>query len=244
VDNPFVQMQEKMSNAIVEGLTAWGEARDKMVENLFMVTFGSPLLQALVGLRASDGPPRRRPGEEPEHLAFVTAETERLKGLVDQGGVREAMVRALIYALAPQKATDERSFNMMRQLRQEYGSTYTLAQFKALVREQAQLLQIDDLRAVAAIPQLLAQDPKLAARMIGDLRRVVTAGGPLGELGAARLAEIEGLFAQVVPAEAPAISEAEMAAGEPDPSVVRLDERTNAIRTRQHEKAKGRSRGA
>ena len=244
VDNPFVQMQEKMSNAIVEGLTAWGEARDKMVENLFMATFGSPLLQAMVGLRASDGLPRRRPGEEPEHLAFVTAETQRLKGLVDQGGVREAMVRALIYVRAPQKATDERSFNMMRRLREEYGSTYTLAQFKALIREQAQLLQIDALRAVAAIPQLLAQEPKLAARMIGDLRRVVTAGGPLGELGAARLAEIEGLFAQIVPAEAPAISEVEMAAGEPDPSVVRLDERTKTIPTRQHEKAKGRSRGA
>ena len=81
-------------------------------------------------------------------------------------------------SLAPQQATDERNFNMMRQLREEYGSAQTLAQFKALVREQAKLLQIDAPRAVAAIPQLLAQDPKLAARTIGDLRRVVTAGAP------------------------------------------------------------------
>ena len=33
-DNPFVPLQEQVSRTIVEGLTAWGEARDKMVESL------------------------------------------------------------------------------------------------------------------------------------------------------------------------------------------------------------------
>jgi pimeloyl-ACP methyl ester carboxylesterase len=247
-DNPFVQLQEKVSSGVVETLTAWGEARDKLVENLFMATFGSPLLQAMVGLRASDAPPRRRPGEEPEHHQFVRAEIERLKGRIDQGDVREAAVRALIWVLWPQKATDERSFNQMRQLRRQYGSTHTLADFKALVREQAQMLQIDADRAIAAIPTLLARDPDLAARTIEDLRRVVTAGGPLNEEGAARLVEIERLFAQVVPGAAPAIAEVEVAAPKPaaaPPAPSAPAEKTKPARRPRGDRrqATGRGRG-
>ncbi len=200
-DNPFVQFQERMSNAIAEGLKSWGEARDKMVENLFLAVYGSPLLQAMVGLRASDAPPRRRPGQEPEHIAFVAAEIERLRGRIEEGGSAAAGIRALVYVLAPQKATDERSFNMVRRIREDYGATWTIGQFKALLREQAYLLQIDAGRAVAAIPRLLAREPEKAGRVLADLRRVATAGGPLTEAGAARLREIEALFAQVVPPE-------------------------------------------
>jgi hypothetical protein len=214
-ENPFVQLQEKVSSAIVESLTAWGEARDKMIENLFMAAYGSPLLQAMVGLRASDEPPRRRPGEEPEHVAFVAAETERLKGLIDQGACREAGIRALIYVRSPQKASDERSFNMLRQLRHDYGAAITLAEFKTLVREQARLLQIDAGLAVAAIPTLLARQPEVAARTLDDLRRVLNAGGPLSDEGAARLAEVERLFAKVVPVKTLPVVEAETVAAEP-----------------------------
>ena len=38
---------------------------------MFHATYGSPLVQALLGLRASDDLPRPRPGREPEELAFV-----------------------------------------------------------------------------------------------------------------------------------------------------------------------------
>ncbi|HMR33703.1 MAG TPA: DUF3141 domain-containing protein [Geminicoccaceae bacterium] len=202
-DNPFVQLQERMSSSIADGLAAWGHARDRLVENMFMAIYGSPLLQAMVGLRASDAPPRGHPGEEPEHLAFVAAEIERLKGRMEEGGLAAATVRALVYVLAPQKATDERSFNMLRRLRQEYGGKWSLADFKTVLREQANLLQIDAGRAVAAIPKLLAREPDRAASALADLRRVVTAGGPLGGAGAARLAEVERLFGQIAPAEVP-----------------------------------------
>ena len=202
-DNPFVQLQERVSNSIADGLAAWGHARDRMVENLFMAIYGSPWLQAMVGLRASDAPPRGRPGEEPEQVAFVAAEIERLKGRMEEGGLAAAMVRALVYVLAPQKATDERSFNMLRRLREEYGSKWSLDNFKTVLREQAHMLQIDASRAVAAIPKLAAREPDRVASAVADLRRVVTAGGPLGKAASARLAELERLFAQILPAEAP-----------------------------------------
>ncbi len=244
-DNPFVQLQEQVSSAIAEGLKSWGEARDKLVENLFLGIYGSPLLQAMVGLRASDGPPRRHPGDEPEHVAFMAAEIERLKGRMDEGGAAAAGLRGLIYVLMPQKATDERSFNMMRRMREEYGASWTLEQFKALLREQAHLLQIDTGRAVGAIPRLLAREPEKAAHMLGDLRRVATAGGPLTEAGVARLREVEALFAQVVPAEAEAaLPDAHPAVVEETSPAAPLAERKIEPPATPRRKAPGRRQGA
>jgi hypothetical protein len=41
--------------------------RDHLVEAYFHSLYGSPLVQALVGLKATDRSPRRKPGEDPAH---------------------------------------------------------------------------------------------------------------------------------------------------------------------------------
>ena len=40
-------------------------------EAMFHAVYGSPLLQALVGLKASDASARRRPGKDAAHLALL-----------------------------------------------------------------------------------------------------------------------------------------------------------------------------
>ena len=58
-ENPFLRTEQAASDWIVKWLDAFTDARDAMVEGIFMATYGSPLLQALVGLRA-DGAQTRR----------------------------------------------------------------------------------------------------------------------------------------------------------------------------------------
>jgi hypothetical protein len=70
-DNPFVQWQAAASEATVAALNGWRDLHNTLVEQTFLMTYGSPVLQAMVGLRASDASPRRRPGNEPERIAFV-----------------------------------------------------------------------------------------------------------------------------------------------------------------------------
>ena len=143
----------------------------------FHAIYGSPLLQAMVGLKASDGSPRRRPGKDAAHLALVARRINELKDGITEGGPREAVLRALLYIRMPEGVVDERGFNLLRRMREEAGKGLTLADFKKLVREQFLMLLLDERRAVEAIPAMLAKDPDLASRMASNLRRMIDGSG-------------------------------------------------------------------
>lgn len=64
--NPFVAMQAAVSSSIVAALDGSRVVRDSIQEQIFLATYGSPLLQAMVGLNAASESPRRYPGLEPE----------------------------------------------------------------------------------------------------------------------------------------------------------------------------------
>ena len=85
-DNTFWQAQERFSDWIETSLDAYRDVRDHTSEALFHAIYGSPLVQALVGLKASDASPRRRPGKDAAHLALVAQ--------ADRGAERAASPRA------------------------------------------------------------------------------------------------------------------------------------------------------
>src|SRR4029079_2997540 len=155
--------------------------------------YGSPLLQALVGLKATDVG-SRVPGKDPMHLALVAQRIKELKAAIPEGGPREAAIRALLYVHRPDGVFDERGFNLLRRLREEAGGGMTLAEFKRGVREQFFMLLVDERRAVEAIPAMLAKEPALAARMRATLRRLIETLGLRSDEAKARLAELEDLI--------------------------------------------------
>jgi pimeloyl-ACP methyl ester carboxylesterase len=193
-DNVFWQMQERFADWVETSLDAYRDVRDHTSEALFHAVYGSPLVQALVGLGGSDGSPRRKPGEDAVHTAFVAKRIEELTSRIAEGGPREAAIRALLYVRMPEGVVDERGFNLLRRIRDEAGSGLTLSAFKKLVREQFLMLVLDERRAVEAIPAMLEKDPKLASRMADNLHRVIDAVGLQTKFANARLAEVESLF--------------------------------------------------
>jgi hypothetical protein len=199
-DNPFVKLQEMVSSQIIAALDGWRDLRDQTVEQIFLTIYGQPILQALLGLHASDESPRRHPGVEPERLALIEERISQLRARVEEGGLREAAIRSLVYIGLAGPGVDERAFEVLRRIRSGQGQGLTLQEFKALVREQFFALLLDQKRALAAIPKMLPKDPATRNDILAKIRRVVSAVGKPEDVRAERLVEIERLFGATVDA--------------------------------------------
>jgi len=193
-DNVFWQAQEWFSECIERSLDAYRDFRDSAVEAWFHAIYGAPLLQALVGLRASEESPRLKPSDDATHHALVAQKIEELKRQIPEGGPREAVIRALLYIRLPDGVVDGRGFNLLRRMREETGKGINLATFKQILREQFLMLLLDERRAVDAIPSMLATNPELASRMKSKLERMIELVGVHSKVARARLAEVEALF--------------------------------------------------
>jgi hypothetical protein len=193
-DNIFWQAQQQFAQHIEQTLDACRDVRDHMAEAWFHTLYGSPLLQAMVGLGASDRSVRRRPGKDPAHAAAVARRIQELRASTAEGGPREALLRALFYIRMPEGLVDERGFNLLRRAREEAGEGLSLGEFKQLAREQFLMLLLDEDHAVEAIPVMLAKDRDLASRMTANLRRMIDVVGLRTSSAKARLAEIDELI--------------------------------------------------
>ncbi len=193
-DNMFLEWEKMFSDWMTTSLDAFRGWRDMLMEQMFFGVYGQPWLQALLGLRTSDDPPRHHPGRESDHAAFVERRIEELRAKMDKGGPREAALRALIYVGMPEKGTDEREFEMLRRIRAEHGAGKSLTEFKQDLREQYYMLRIDESRAIELIPKLLKGHQDEGLKLLEYIRRIVYADGSLGEEGQRRLAEVERLF--------------------------------------------------
>ena len=202
-DNPFMQWEKIFSDWVTSSLAVFGEWRDAMMEQTFFGIYSQSWLQAMLGLRASDEAPRPQPGRDPDHMALVERRVAELRATMDQGGPREAAIRALIYVRMPEKSADERAFEMLRRIRVEHGAKKTLAEFKQDVREQYFMLRLDEKRAVALIPELLKGHDNQRSKLLAVVREVATAGGPLGKEGQRRMAQVEQLLTSPAPVKQP-----------------------------------------
>ena len=200
-DNPLVQMQAMVSEGIIAALDGWRDLRDRSLEQMFLAIYSTPLLQALVGLSASDESPRRRPGIEPERMAFIQQRIAELKARIAEGGMREAALRSLLYIGMAGPGVDERAFNQLRQMRAKHGAL-TLEEFKRVLREQFFALRLDPDGALAAIPKMLP-DTDARTKALAAIRAVVSATGEVSGERAKRLARIEAILGKPAPASRP-----------------------------------------
>jgi pimeloyl-ACP methyl ester carboxylesterase len=195
-DNPFIKMQEQISNFTVTALDAWRDMRDAYAESLFLTIYGSPLLQAAVGIdRASDRQPRKA-GKSRLHGLFVERRIAELKAQMAVGGLREAIIRALIYLGMSRNSVDERGFEMIRRIRAAADETIRLPldAFKTLVRDQYFMLLIDTEAALEAIPALLPPDREERKEALALVKRVCSARGEIVGEELRRLERITRLF--------------------------------------------------
>jgi pimeloyl-ACP methyl ester carboxylesterase len=202
-DNPYVKMQEQVSNGVTEALEALGRVRDQTQEAIFHAVYGSPWLQAWLGTPPKGTRPRPKPGVSPIEQAAIAQRIEHLRATMDKGGPLEAIVRALVYIAKGQKSVDARSFEVLRRILKEHPEI-TLARYKAVVRQQWAMLTIDEVAALRALPKLLPADATKRRAMFEGIRHIRTAAGELEGEAKRRLEEVRRIFdIEARPAAAP-----------------------------------------
>ncbi|WP_038970301.1 DUF3141 domain-containing protein [Bradyrhizobium genomosp. III] len=193
-DNPFLAFQEQVSKQIVHALDSWRDAQEALSETLFLNVYGSPALQAAVGIDPNAVPTRRREMSD-EHRAMLESRIAELRAKIGDGGLREAAIRALLYVGSARGMVDERSIEALRQVRRDHaGSRMTLSEFKMLVREQFFMLLLDREGAVAAIPRLLPEDMNRRRAAFAAMREVLSASADITGERANRLRRVAELF--------------------------------------------------
>jgi pimeloyl-ACP methyl ester carboxylesterase len=192
-DNPFIALQENVSQQIIAALDAWREMVESSAERTFLTVYGSPTLQAALGIDPAGTRPLRRAAKNPLHLELLQKRIGELRSHIPAGGVREAVIRALIYVGAARAAIDERGFELVRRIRRAYGDM-PLAVFKARVREQFNMLLIDEEAALAAIPSMLPPDQESRRKAFDLIEQVLSARGALSAEDKKRLNVIARLF--------------------------------------------------
>lgn len=197
-DNPFLAWQAMISDQIVTLLDNYRDIRDEATEAFFLNFYTLPFVQAMVGLRSDGAIARQRIGRDVAREAAVAKGLAKLEGTIEQGGLPEASVRALIYVGLgrPNRGVDERTFAMLRHIRAEQPASQQvgLLRFKEIVWRQYFLVRLDEERAVAAIPKLLPADAAERARTVDLIHRVINAAGDVGDEVRRRLARVDALF--------------------------------------------------
>ncbi len=194
-DNPWLAAQEAWSQVAVAALDGWRQMRDSWAEQAFLSFYGAPAVQAVLGMGAIDGRVRPRPASDPAHRELVRGRVAQLRARIAEGGLAEAFARAVIYVRLAEREVDERALVRFRRIHRRIGAELSLADFKAMIREQFLMLLIDHRAAIKAIPQLLAGlSAETIAGAVADIEDIVGGGTPLTEAGRQRLAELTAAF--------------------------------------------------
>ncbi len=192
-DNPFVVMQETMSRQIVDMLDAWRDASEVLAERAFMTIYGSPTLQAAVGVDPAGTQPLRRAPKHLLHRELMQKRIDEVKSRIATGGLPEAVIRGLIFVGMPRGAVDERGFEAVRRIRKTQ-SNVSLSAFKAMVREQFYVLLIDPEGALAAIPSMLPAESEMRQKAFDLVTQVLGARGKFSAEDWARIQRLAALF--------------------------------------------------
>jgi hypothetical protein len=191
-DNPFLELQTKASTQIMTALDSYRDARDKLQEQTFFGFYGSPFVQALLGINKGTVV-RPVPDTSPEQLVARKAQTAAYVARLETGGFDEALTRAVIYVLAANRMLDQRCALALNVARQQL-MRLSLAEFKVMVRDQFFVLQLEPERAIEVLPSLL---PKADDRteLLKQVRMIAGAGDPPTAAEDERLTRLSQVFA-------------------------------------------------
>ena len=192
-DNPFLALEKTGSDLVTSSLKSMGEMRDAITEASFLTGYGSPFVQAVAGLNADPASVARHIERDVERERAAAELRSALEHRFETGGADEGALRALIFVRKPGGSIDERGFRMLKIIRdsRKVNKDLTLAQFKTMLRDQYQLVLLDEERALRALPKLLRTGEPEGDAALDALRELLTAPGPLSKDEKSRLARVE-----------------------------------------------------
>lgn len=199
--NPLTALEHLASDCIEFWLKSWSNARNVFTEQVFLTTFGSPALQACVGLAADNTAPRSRIGRDLTRETAAHAMRAEAEAAIERGGAIEAFVRAVMYIARPGGRVDERGLAALQELgtmlpEQERPG---FARFKVIVQQQSMVLELDEERSIDVLPKLAGSEVD-RRRMLDALSHLLSLRPPLSSDQQARLERVTALLEPAVAA--------------------------------------------
>jgi len=174
-ENPFLAQQTQISERISGALDKYRVERDQMEEQIFFGFYGSPFVQALLGL--NDGSEvRALPSISVEEVAARQARSAAYAAKLHTGGFDAALTRAVLYVTAAERMIDQRCALALNAARHKLMHL-SLAEFKALIRDQSFLLQLECDQAVEVLASLVPE-PQARKDLLKQVHAIVSAGDP------------------------------------------------------------------
>jgi hypothetical protein len=195
-DNPWLAMEKTVASGITSALELYGNMRDALTEAFFLNTYGSPLLQTLVGLGPHQAAQSNRIERDLAREAAQAQMRTELEHRYELGHLEEAVLRSLIYIRLPEGSMDERGFETLKIIRasRPIDKRHSLPQIKGIVKDQFLLVLLDEDRAINTLPALLGDNAKERGEALDALHKVLAARGALSDEGKRRLARVEAAF--------------------------------------------------
>ena len=175
-NNPFLALQTLVSNQILASLDSYRAMRDHFAEQTFFAFYGSPMVQACLGI-SPDSVVRPSPDLSPEKLAARRLQGDACAANLRAGGFDEALTRAVLYVVSAEGALDQRSAFALNVARKQLMHL-SIAAFKAMIRDQFYVLQLERNRAIDVLPTMV---PEAGGRrmLLEQTNTIVSAGGSL-----------------------------------------------------------------
>lgn len=195
-DNPLRHVEDMMSQQISNGLRTWGELRDIWTEQVFLATYGNPLLQAMVGLKGAPADEKHQIVRDITRRGDAEALRNEVERTLDEGDMVDAVLRAVLYvARGANRGADERSFSTLKAIASSLpqGLKVGRDRLKDALRRQALTLSLDESRALKALPNLLPDDPQQRHNALSLIRALFESRDRTAE-ETRRLAEVSAIF--------------------------------------------------
>ena len=147
--------------------------RDFWSEQIFLGVYGSPVLQAMVGLRADPHVDEQRAVRDVAHELSALELKADLERDIDKGDLMDAVLRAALYVAHAGQGVDERALAILKEIGADYPETdedRDMMRFKAALRKQFLTLRLDEERAMASLPALLPADEAARGRGLEALK--------------------------------------------------------------------------
>ena len=190
-NNPFLALEKMASSWIVTNLEIFAKTREAMTEAMFLDTYGSPLVQAAVGLKAEHSDA----GRAIEHDLARAETRSKLEADMRRGGFLDAGLRTLLYVLRGGGA-DERQFNALEALRKRAPrvSVCRCRSSRTLCDARLRCCARTRKKAISTISKLLPDDPEARRGTLMAIYDVISAAGELDSDEATRFENIKRLF--------------------------------------------------
>ncbi len=134
-------------------------------------------------------------GSPPCMDELIQERIAELKSRIRKGGLQECAIRGLIYVGLARGRVDERGLNALKQIRLSDGMPrLSLAEFKAMARDQFFMLLLDTEATLEAIPALLPAEAAPRQEAFDSIKKVLEASGELTGEAVERLNKVKELF--------------------------------------------------